>query len=79
MTSVPAPSPSSDTPAGHARRGGTISIRIGLLALVVVCTLPATLVAGLAVYETYALRKTRIYETTVLTARRPGRRPGPGT
>jgi len=69
MTSVPAPSPSSDTPAGHARRGGTISIRIGLLALVVVCTLPATLVAGLAVYETYALRKTRIYETTVLTAR----------
>ncbi|AZG10361.1 GGDEF domain-containing protein [Pigmentiphaga sp. H8] len=69
MTSVPAQSPSSDTPAGHARRGGTISIRVGLLALVVVCTLPATLVAGLAVYETYALRKTRIYETTILTAR----------
>ncbi|OVZ62102.1 hypothetical protein CDO46_17650 [Pigmentiphaga sp. NML030171] len=69
MTSVPAQSPPSDTPAGQARRGGTISIRIGLLALVVVCTLPATLVAGLAVYETYALRKTRIYETTVLAAR----------
>ncbi len=56
-------------PASHARRSRTISIRVGLLALVVVCTLPATLVAGLAVYETYALRKTRIYETTVLTAR----------
>lgn len=55
--------------AGRPQNCRTISIRVGLIALVVVCALPAMLVAARAVYETYDLRKVRTYETTVLSAR----------
>jgi len=60
---------SSHPAAGRPRDRRSISIRVGLIALVVACALPATLVAARAVYEAYELRQTRIYETTILTAR----------
>jgi len=60
---------SSHPAAGRPRDRRSISIRVGLIALVVACALPATLVAARAGYEADELRQTRIYETTILTAR----------
>lgn len=45
------------------------TLRRALLTLVLVCTVPAALVAAGAVYEDYLLRKERVFESAVTTAR----------
>ncbi|WP_160142260.1 sensor domain-containing diguanylate cyclase [Pigmentiphaga humi] len=44
-------------------------IRVGLLAVVLASTLPATLVAIRAVYDSYEVLRNRVYESTIVLAR----------
>lgn len=54
-------------PARPVRRRPTL--RAALVALVLVCTVPAALVAAGAVYQDYLLRKERVFESAISTAR----------